>query len=486
MRWEKQFPLYKRGRKPNFTLFKLSSEPWVPDAPADSDDEEETQKYFKTHNLNFNNNIYFKNTAAANKRNTGLTVCQYERYNHLGFRIYIDSPSYELYKELLENQLISTLDIKGQQELPYEKVVNLEQYDEKIKESDATLQKLGVDFYNQQSEQDVILNANALTNQNPAASKLLKFLEIVNKHEPFEESTLQIYRDIFKASPEVLVPILADLYEDNKGVDREFMSQYYESIPEGNPIYPEAQVGLLQLKLESAIDEENFSSAINLYKSAIAPEGIGKDRFHELMWSFCETMHLEVQPHHHDKLPSEILVNLYEMIQPENPHYTEAQERLVSLYQPSPKDPDRAYMEKQFEAALKAKEYILADRLFDQMCGYTSFLPHFTQVKPDNRTLLALASSIRKANHLEDNDYTQLEKDFSAALISKKNQEEIDTLFYKLCGHHDPELLIKDIAPDSKTLFTIAKSIKKTQEAEPQVEQKVAGNSEERHHVRPK
>jgi hypothetical protein len=121
------------------------------------------------------------------------------------------------------------------------------------------------------------------------------------------------------------------------------------------------------------------------------------------------------------------LISLYTSISKVNPHYTEANERLVVLYTADlfPDTSPFLYLEKQLTAAVEAKNKILISQIFNQLCSYKGLTPVVENLILDAESLIALARHIRMLN-------STIEKQ-NSLLIEQKNKidsqaKEIDTL----------------------------------------------------------
>lgn len=138
------------------------------------------------------------------------------------------------------------------------------------------------------------------------------------------------------------------------------------------------------------MEEGKFNEAISFSKLKQS-EG-----HYEIIWEVANNLT-------HPQLPIDEqikLIDLYESILPENPHYAEANERLVALYTTETcKKTEEAVLESKLIAAVHSKNLRLTNQIFHQLCGYKDLQPtvSFSQVM-DAPALISLAKQLRSAN----------------------------------------------------------------------------------------
>ena len=216
-----------------------------------------------------------------------------------------------------------------------------------------------------------------------------------------------------------------NLLEVNNTKDKKKLTQFVELLDQYEAL-DNIQIEFCNhLGIAIAINpEEEIAQAVSLltengqFNDAIIKARKAQlDGYYVVIWELANALHLDL------KFEKKRLVELYESISEENPHYKEANDRLISCYSKdffSNVDDPYYFLERQLDAALKANDnddhQSLIDQLFHQLCGYAGMTP-IRGMKGDINTLTSLAKRER-----EKNDKMK-EQDIKLENLNKKNLE---------------------------------------------------------------
>lgn len=169
----------------------------------------------------------------------------------------------------------------------------------------------------------------------------------------------------------------------------------------------------LAVEVSKLTEEGEFEKAVELAKQ------YQQEGYFEIIWELGETLHKD------PNMEPSILVNLYQAISTQNPHYKEANEKLYVLSE-SPKigkqevlQKDYFTLEKQFDLANKSDKQNLIDQGYHRLCGYDDLSPILRDVKGDTQTLIATARQLRAKNEIILN----LQKEIAQLKLVNKSVE---------------------------------------------------------------
>src|SRR3990167_1047221 len=200
-----------------------------------------------------------------------------------------------------------------------------------------------------------------------------------------------------------------NLLEVNNTKDKKKLTQFVELLDQYEAL-DNIQIEFCNhLGIAIAINpEEEIAQAVSLltengqFNGAIIKARKAQlDGYYEVIWELANALHLDVS---FEKKRLVELVGLYESISEKNPHYKEANDRLIVYYSKdffSNVDDPYYFLERQLDAALKANDnddhQSLIDQLFHQLCGYAGMTP-IRGMKGDINTLTSLAKREREKN----------------------------------------------------------------------------------------
>ena len=125
-----------------------------------------------------------------------------------------------------------------------------------------------------------------------------------------------------------------------------------------------------------------------------------RDMYYEAIWELAVYLSGLVDIND-TKISIDKLHDLYDSISEKNPHFKEAQDAMqqILMQKPVNKDNEIHLLEKKFKIALSTDQTVLADRLFDQLCGRPfSSETGVNNVRGDFETLCQIASQMRAMN----------------------------------------------------------------------------------------
>lgn len=197
-----------------------------------------------------------------------------------------------------------------------------------------------------------------------------------------------------------------DFINSKESIDPDTRKEFREIVDNKFDVRDEEQK--LADEISAFIEKEDYSGAI---EKVIKLQGEGH---YEYIWELAEQFLQSGQNH----ISKNQLINLYESIHSSNPHYVEAQERLIPLYENDKNDPVKC-LTKKLTAATNANDRKLEARFFTELAGFP-----FSSEPKDPHDMLEIAKLLRELN-AENMRLKKENEKLKEAALSKESKRDI-------------------------------------------------------------
>lgn len=128
--------------------------------------------------------------------------------------------------------------------------------------------------------------------------------------------------------------------------------------------------------------------------------------------------------------PINVLIDLYEAISEDSPHYKNAQFELVGLKSLAISDgqPDKVLLAELFKHAMNSGQQTLIDQLYHSMCGSLDFQPRITGINVNLETLIVIANEICQSNSRMNDKINLLQEQLD--VMTKERNQPPDSLIH--------------------------------------------------------